>query len=144
MSCWRIWLLRSRSRSQCRFSMLVNDCPNDIIWSAEHFVTKFGIMMQHHEPECNVETKLVCYLQGQGHSKGSCDQNMTFPTISSELLTFWQPNLVWWYIIISQSVFWKKERKKDYCIRGQGHSKGPKCPCLSIWHLLLKCQIFCC
>ena len=27
--------------------------------------------------------------------------------ISSELLIHWQPNLVWWYIFISQSVLWK-------------------------------------
>ena len=52
--------------------------------------------------------KLVCYVQGQGHSKGSCDQNMTISIVSSELLIPWQPNMVWWYIIISQSVLWKK------------------------------------
>ena len=32
---------------------------------------------------------------------------MTLSTISSELLTPQQPNLVWWYTIISQSVLWK-------------------------------------
>ena len=32
--------------------------------------------MQHHEPECHAE-KVVCYLQGQGHSEGSYNQNMT-------------------------------------------------------------------
>ena len=32
---------------------------------------------------------------------------MTLSTISSELLTPQQPNLVWWYTIISQSVVWK-------------------------------------
>ena len=36
----------------------------------------------------------MCYFLGQGHSKGSYDQNMTVSTISSELLTSWQPNLV--------------------------------------------------
>ena len=46
--------------------------------------------------------------QGQDHSKGSDDQNMTVSTILSELLIPWQPNLVWWYIIRSQSVLWKK------------------------------------
>ena len=49
-----------------------------------------------------------CYLQGQGHSEGSYDQNMTISTTFSELLIPWQPNLVWWYIIISQSILWKK------------------------------------
>ena len=49
--------------------------------------------MQHHEPECHVE-KFVHYLQVQGHSMGSCDQNMTPSTVSSEFLIPWQPNLV--------------------------------------------------
>ena len=47
-----------------------------------------------------------CYLQGQGLSLGSYDQNMTLSTLS-ELLIPWQPNLVWWYIIRSQIVIWK-------------------------------------
>ena len=34
------------------------------------------------------------YLQGQGHSKGSYDQNMTLSAIFSELLIPWQPILV--------------------------------------------------
>ena len=62
--------------------------------------------MQHHVPECYAE-KNVLYVQGQGHSKGLCDQNMTIFNTSSELLIPWQPNLAWWYIIISQSVLWK-------------------------------------
>ena len=37
---------------------------------------------------------IFCYLQGQGHSKGSYDQNMTLSAILSELLIPWQPNLV--------------------------------------------------
>ena len=32
---------------------------------------------------------------------------MTPSTVFPKLLTLWQPNLVWWYIIISQSVLWK-------------------------------------
>ena len=44
-------LLCSRSRSQRMFKMSVNVCPNDIFWITEHFVTKFGMVMQHHEPE---------------------------------------------------------------------------------------------
>ena len=55
-------------------------------------------------------------------------------TISSELLILRQPNLVWWYIIISRSVLWKK---LNYCIQGQGHSKGSKCQCLSGWYLII-------
>ena len=38
--------------------------------------------------------------------------------------------------------FVKKERKKDHCIQGQGHSEGSKCQCLSRWYLL-HCPTFC-
>ena len=50
-------------------------------------------------------------------------QNMTLSTKSVELLILWQPNMVWWYIIIGHSVLWKK-KKKDYYIQCQGHSDG--------------------
>ena len=33
----------------------VNVCLDDIFWTAEHFVTKLGMVMQHDEPECHVE-----------------------------------------------------------------------------------------
>ena len=69
------------------------------------FFTKL-MFMHHHEPECQAK-RLVCYLQGQGHSKGSYDQYMTVRIISSELLILFLPNLVWWYIIKSQSVLWR-------------------------------------
>ena len=38
--------------------------------------------------------KIVCYLQGQGHSEGSYDQNVSLFTVSSALFIPWQPNLV--------------------------------------------------
>ena len=37
------------------------------------FVTKPGMVMQHHKPECHAE-KLVYCVQCQGHSKGSYNQ----------------------------------------------------------------------
>ena len=52
-------------------------------------------------------TKVVCCLQGQSHSAGSYNQNMTISTSSFKLLVRLQPNLVWWYCIIGQSVLWK-------------------------------------
>ena len=63
--------------------------------------------MQHHGPECHADFLmflLFCYLQGQGQSEGSCDENMTLSTIFSEQLIPWQPNLVCRYIILGQSV----------------------------------------
>ena len=83
--------------------------------------------------------KLDCCLQGERHSEGSYDQNMSLSAISSQLLIPLEPNWVWWYIIISQSVLWKK---KDYCTQGQGHSEGSKCQCLSRWYLQ-NCLTFC-
>ena len=40
------------------------------------FVTKFGIVVHHYEPEC-LAKKMGFYLQGQGHSVGLYNQNMT-------------------------------------------------------------------
>ena len=73
--------------------MSMKVCPDDIFSATEYFVTKLGMVMQQHEPECHVE-KNVCYLQGQGNSKGSHDQNMTLSTLPSELLILLLPNLV--------------------------------------------------
>ena len=70
----KIGSLHSRSRSQWRFKMSMNVCLDNILWTADHFVTILGMVMQHHEPECHGE-KIVCYLQGQGHSEGSYDQH---------------------------------------------------------------------
>ena len=71
VSCWKMGVLHSRTRSQWRFKMLVKVRP-DTFWITEHFVTKFGMVMQHHEPKCHAEEKFVlfCYLQDQGHRKG--------------------------------------------------------------------------
>ena len=41
--------------------------------TAELFVTKLGMVMHHHGPECHAK-RLVCYLQGQGPSEGSYNQ----------------------------------------------------------------------
>ena len=52
----------------CAHNMFV--CP-DFVWTIfpEPFISKLGVVVYYHEPECHVE-KLVCCLQGQGHSKG--------------------------------------------------------------------------
>ena len=41
-----------------------------------------------------LQIKIVFYLQGQDHSEGSYDQNMTLSAIFSELLILQQPNMV--------------------------------------------------
>ena len=70
-------LLRSRSQRSV--------CPDNISWTAWTCVTKLGIVVYYHEPECCVE-KLVRCLQGQGHSEGIYFQNMSVSTICSNLL----------------------------------------------------------
>ena len=39
--------------------MLVNVCLADIFRTAGHFDTKLGMVMQHHEPECQAEIFVV-------------------------------------------------------------------------------------
>ena len=84
----------------------------------------------------------LLFSRPKQHSKGSNDENVVLSTMSSELLIPWQPSLVWWYIIISQGVLWKKKEKKNDCVQGQGHSEQTKCLCLSRWYLL-NCLAFC-
>ena len=55
----------------------MNVCPDGIFWISKPLTTKFGMVMHHHEPDC-LPKWLVCCLQGQSHSEGSCDQNLTF------------------------------------------------------------------
>ena len=71
------------------------------------------------------------YLQGQGHTEGSYDQNMTF-------YIFWTVDslatkLDCWYIIINQNVLW---RRLDYCIWVKVTAKGQNVNVLSRWYLL--------
>ena len=60
-------LLCSRSKSQQNFKMPVSVCPDDVFWITEPFTTKLGMVMHHYEPDC-FSKRLLCCLQGQGHS----------------------------------------------------------------------------
>ena len=89
-------VLHSKSKSQQRFKMSVNVCPDDIfsmcpIVSTQYllnrstifFLTKLGmVMMYYYEVVC-LAKKLVRYLQCQGYSEGLYNQNMTIFTLSS-------------------------------------------------------------
>ena len=61
------------------FRIQVNVHLDDKSSAAEPSVIKLGMVMQHYEPDC-LSKRLVCCLQGQGHSegsyKGSYNQNM--------------------------------------------------------------------
>ena len=75
------------------------------------------------ELESPVE-KLVSYLQGQGHSKSLCNQNMTVSVISFKLYPF-----------ATRFALMVHHRHKpecsmeqlDCCVQGRGHSEGSKC-----------------
>ena len=66
------------------------------------FATNLDIMVHHHEPECHAKKgegkkkRGVC-LQGEGHSVGLYNQNMTVSAISfisSKTMCFLQPNSI--------------------------------------------------
>ena len=48
-------------------------CPDDISWTAQPFVSKLDMVAYYHDPACHVQN-LGCCLEGQGHSKGLCNQ----------------------------------------------------------------------
>ena len=113
-SCWKMGLLRSRSRSQQRFKMWVNVCPDDIFWITEHFVTKFGMVMQHHEPECHAGKKFLLLL------------------LSSR--SRWQQGLIWSKYDSFYYIFWIVDSlatKLDLLI----HNHKPECPVKEGWLL---------
>ena len=56
-------------------------------------------------------------LDSKGKAKAHIIKNMIF-IVSSELLILLQPNLVWWYIIISFHVVWK-DWIAELCIKSQ-------------------------
>ena len=86
------------------------------------------MVVYYHEVMCYVG-KLVHYLQCQGHSEGLKSKIWLF-VLSSKLLFHLQPNLVWEYCIISESVLWKNsiQNVNEY---------------LSGWWYLLHYDIFC-
>ena len=69
----------------------MNVSPDDVLWSTKHFVTKLGMVMHHHEPECDAKRLALC-LQGQGHSKVIYYKSMTVSTVSSDLFILLHPN----------------------------------------------------
>ena len=78
--------------------------------------------MYHHEQQ-RVVKRLFCYHQHQGHSEDSYNQNIIISAMSWELLTLLQPSRVWWCIIISWCILWKKQ----HCsVQEHGDSDGSK------------------
>ena len=122
------WMFVWMVSSELQNSLLLN-----LVWWSS--MLSQGVMQR--------EKKVFC-LQGQGHSKGLYDQNMTLSAISSELLIPWQPNLVWWYDIISQSVLWEKlitAFKIKVAVKGQNVSVCPDDTLYTAKHIVTKLGI---
>ena len=60
-----------------RFKIWMNVHLDALFSTAEPFVTKLGIVMQHHGPECHAE-RLFCYFLGEGHNDGKYVQILLF------------------------------------------------------------------
>ena len=135
-------MLWSRSRSQKRFRILVNVHLDGISSDAEPSVTKLGVVMEHHGPQCDAGG-LVCCLQSSGSQGGLIWSNMTVSTIFAELLIFLQSNLIrcdcFYHICRTADLFAIKFNrlvhlcklecfvwKLGCCFQGQDHSKGSK------------------
>ena len=56
-----------------RLKIPVTVLMDDISSTVEPSVTKLGMTMHHHGPECHAR-RLICCLQVQGHSEGFCNQ----------------------------------------------------------------------
>ena len=68
--------------------MSVNICPDDILLTTKHFVTKYGMVMLQNELECHAKQNVFVVFK----VKVTARAHIT--TISSELLILWEPNLV--------------------------------------------------
>ena len=70
--------------------------PTRLSVCMQTLVTKLGIVVHYYEPECHA-TKMGFCLQGQGHSVGLSNQNMTVSTISfisSKPVSLLQPDSI--------------------------------------------------
>ena len=104
VSCQKVGLVFSRSRSQQGLIWSKYDSLYYIFWTADPFATKLGLIIHYHKPECFMK-KLDGCVQGQGHSRMTECQWTLVQMISSESLNFLLLNLVWWIIIMRQIVF---------------------------------------
>ena len=77
-----------------------------ILWTADPFATKLGLIVRYYKPECLMKELDRC-VRGQGHSTASKCKRLFTLMLSSEMLNLILPNLVRWCIIMSQIVFQK-------------------------------------
>ena len=95
---WKDWiaLLWSRSESQEGLRIPVNVHLNDISSTAEPFLTKLGMVMHHHGPECYARKKICCVqVHSEGHSEGSYDQIWLFLIYIYRTAYLFTPKFSW-------------------------------------------------
>ena len=115
VSCKKIYLLFSRSRSLQELIWTKYDHFYRIFWTAGPFATKRGLMVHYHKPECFTVNWIVVF---------KVKVTAKFPDVSvllfAESLKLLLPNLVWWCVIMSQIVF-----QKDWfaVVQGESHSQ---------------------
>ena len=117
--------------------MSVNVCLDDIFWTAEYFVTKLGMVTQHHETECLAGKKKFAVFKVKVTARADMINIWLFLLY---LLNCWFFGSQTWSGDISS---WARVPYEEigYCIQDQGHSQGSKYWCLSRWYLL-NCQMF--
>ena len=99
-----------------------------------------GMAVCYHEVMCHVK-KIVHYLQCQGHSEGSYNQNMTIFYNIFKTAVLFATKLG---LIVQHHKLECPVEKWDYCVQGQGHSESSKySDCLPRQYLLIH-RTFCC
>ena len=142
-------LLRSRSRSQRRFKMLVNVCPDDVFWTTERFIAKPGMIMQRNKPECRGEKwftvfnvkvtasafiiKMLLFLLYLLHCWSVCNQTWFESTVSwAGVPCGTKPNKP---MVV--------QHQNPVCVQGQGYSEGSKCQWMYVRMIFSLCVRSC-
>ena len=99
-------LLSSGSMSQRGFIWSKYDSFCYIFWTVDSLVTKLGLMIHHHMPECLMKNN------GSLHSRARSQQRVKI-SVFVQIISFKPPNillpnLVWWCSKMSYSVMWNK------------------------------------
>ena len=118
VSCKRIGLLFSRSRSQQGLIWSKYVSFNYSLWTADPFATKLGLIVHYYKSEC-LMNKLDCFVQVQDHGKISKCEWMFVQMIFSELLNLFATKL--------GMVMYHYEpdclsKRLICCLQSQGHS----------------------
>ena len=119
VSCKKIDLLFSWSRSLQELVWSKYDHFYCIFWTADPFATTLGLIVLYHKPECFME-KFDCCVQGQGHSKISKCQWMFVQMIFSELRNLLQPTKLG--MVMHHYELDCRSKRLVCCLQGEGHN----------------------